>query len=92
MESTSLSSEQIEILKFTWNVAVERRLCFILGTSAFGSDYYAFSEGVTHATIDKRFLRCGISPILDTDGNPIKSGQFFFYDLFDVQKSLRKKE
>lgn len=87
MESARLSSDDLRFLEFHWNLAIEKTMTFIPGTSWFSSEFFAKLRGnCSHNTMDDHFRRLGLEPLKDKKGEPIKEGQFFFWNLFDLQR------
>lgn len=87
VERTSLTSEDLEFLKFNWKVAIEKNLSFLPGTAWFSSDFFAELRGKSsHTTIDAVFEQLGLTPLKDKEGKAIKDRQFFFWNLLEVRK------
>lgn len=92
MDSTDLSSADFEILRWSWNYALERQIPFMQGTANFSSEFFAKPEGLKASTIDDRFKVNGVEPLRGKDGRPIKTGTYFFYNLFEVRRVFTQLE
>ena len=87
MDSARFSIDDLRFLEFHWNLAIEKQMAFFPGTPWFSSEFFAKLRGnCSHNTIDVHFERLGFSPLRDKEGQPIKEGQFFFWNLFDLQR------
>lgn len=87
MENPSMSSTDLEFLKYHWQLALEKNLSFLPGTAWFSSEFFSKLRGnCSHNTMDSHFERLGLEPLKDQKGQPIKEGQFFFWNLFHMRK------
>lgn len=87
MDPARLSSDDLRFLEFHWNLAIQKQTPFFPGTAWFSSEFFAKLRGqCSHNTMDAHFERLGLEPLKDKKGEPIKEGQFFFWNLFDLQK------
>lgn len=92
MDGTHLSITDFEFLKWSWEYADRLRVPYMVGTTNFSSAFYAKTEDVAPKTIDDRFEANGVEKLIGKDGRPIKTGAFYFYDLFEVRRTFSKLE